>query len=293
LGASSCPRRHCAFDLVWARTALGGARATGGHLVVPRHVALLHPAGLLIAQFHSNCGAPLDGKQAEAGPPQVQVWPQSAARVAANCEPRACHSPDRTAAVTTASRILRGAEVPQHVKREGATARPTVAAVGRSITVLGNRRAHAYWPSPSDLNDSILPGSGWLLEEAVDINDGGQILGVGNHSGQRRAFLLTPTKWGGLDLGFLGYVTSVIIGVRNDAGGWVRPPGGRPEPVPPWFARIWSGLPEAGKRMLRGLAIRDRTTLIRDSEAWEGLRTLVPELEMLERESAAPSDRGA
>lgn len=45
-----------------------------------------------------------------------------------------------------------------------------------------------------DLND-LLPADeepNWLLEEAYDINELGQIVGVGVHDGQRRGFILTP-----------------------------------------------------------------------------------------------------
>jgi probable HAF family extracellular repeat protein len=44
-----------------------------------------------------------------------------------------------------------------------------------------------------DLNDLIEPGlSGWMLFDAVGINDAGQIVGRGSHEGQGRVFLLTP-----------------------------------------------------------------------------------------------------
>ncbi len=43
------------------------------------------------------------------------------------------------------------------------------------------------------LNDLIPPDSGWILWEAYDINEGGQIVGYGrNPNGQSRPFLLTP-----------------------------------------------------------------------------------------------------
>ena len=44
-----------------------------------------------------------------------------------------------------------------------------------------------------DLNDLIPTNSGWILREAYDINDVGQIVGYGEHNGETRAFLLTPT----------------------------------------------------------------------------------------------------
>lgn len=44
-----------------------------------------------------------------------------------------------------------------------------------------------------DLNN-LIPGSGWLLQNATGINDNGQICGNGrNPSGRYDAFLLTPT----------------------------------------------------------------------------------------------------
>ena len=43
-----------------------------------------------------------------------------------------------------------------------------------------------------DLNTLIAPGSGWILTEARDINDRGQIVGYGQTTQGTRAFLLTP-----------------------------------------------------------------------------------------------------
>lgn len=43
-----------------------------------------------------------------------------------------------------------------------------------------------------DLNDFIPANSGWTLVWATAINNRGQIVGVGEYGGQRRAFLLTP-----------------------------------------------------------------------------------------------------
>jgi probable HAF family extracellular repeat protein len=44
-----------------------------------------------------------------------------------------------------------------------------------------------------DLNNSILPCSGWVLTTARSINDSGQIAGSGTLNGQTRAYVLTPT----------------------------------------------------------------------------------------------------
>ena len=46
----------------------------------------------------------------------------------------------------------------------------------------------------SDLNALIDPASGWVLSEAVGINDKGQIVGNGVLRGRQRAFLLTPVE---------------------------------------------------------------------------------------------------
>ena len=45
-----------------------------------------------------------------------------------------------------------------------------------------------------DLNDLIPPGSGWVLKSATDINDRGQIVGVGEKDGKFMPFLLSPQK---------------------------------------------------------------------------------------------------
>lgn len=43
-----------------------------------------------------------------------------------------------------------------------------------------------------DLNQQIAAGSGWVLTEARDINDKGEIVGSGVIRGEQRAFMLTP-----------------------------------------------------------------------------------------------------
>jgi probable HAF family extracellular repeat protein len=45
-----------------------------------------------------------------------------------------------------------------------------------------------------NLNNLIAANSGWVLSQAVDINDAGQIAGNGFKNGEPRAFLLTPTQ---------------------------------------------------------------------------------------------------
>ncbi len=45
----------------------------------------------------------------------------------------------------------------------------------------------------NNLNSLINSGSGWILQEARDINENGEIVGWGLFNGQTRAYLLTPT----------------------------------------------------------------------------------------------------
>lgn len=49
--------------------------------------------------------------------------------------------------------------------------------------------------SPTDLNSLLPPGSGWVLNDAVGINDSGHIIGYGTYQGQTHAYLLAlPTQ---------------------------------------------------------------------------------------------------
>lgn len=52
-----------------------------------------------------------------------------------------------------------------------------------------------------DINTLLPPNSGWSsLDFANDINDAGQIVGVGGHNGQARAFLLDPNTHAGANI---------------------------------------------------------------------------------------------
>jgi probable HAF family extracellular repeat protein len=67
-------------------------------------------------------------------------------------------------------------------------------AVGTSDSSAGAQRAVLFdRGAVTDLN-SLIPATGWLLTDARDINDSGQIVGTGIVDGQVRAFLLTPTQ---------------------------------------------------------------------------------------------------
>jgi probable HAF family extracellular repeat protein len=67
-----------------------------------------------------------------------------------------------------------------------------------------------------DLNTLLPAKSGWTLQSAGGINDHNQIVGVGMHNGQRRAFLMTlpVPEPSSLLLGLLGGATVCAVGVR-------------------------------------------------------------------------------
>jgi probable HAF family extracellular repeat protein len=68
-------------------------------------------------------------------------------------------------------------------------------AVGVSDSSAGAQRAVLFdGGEVRDLNGLIPAGTGWVLTEARDINDRGQIVGSGVVDGQVRAFLLTPAR---------------------------------------------------------------------------------------------------
>jgi probable HAF family extracellular repeat protein len=50
----------------------------------------------------------------------------------------------------------------------------------------------------TDLDTLLPPGSGWDLIRAHDINDAGQIVGMGRHEGKTRGFVLTPVPEPGI-----------------------------------------------------------------------------------------------
>ena len=59
----------------------------------------------------------------------------------------------------------------------------------------GSSAQHAflyYNGQIQDLNNIIPANSGWVLEQAFGINDEGDVVGIGTHNGQTRAFLIDP-----------------------------------------------------------------------------------------------------
>jgi probable HAF family extracellular repeat protein len=68
--------------------------------------------------------------------------------------------------------------------------------VGNSLTT-GTGVEHAFLyhgGKMKDLNNFLDPNSGWILSDAVGINEHGQICGSGTLNGQGHTFLLTPVK---------------------------------------------------------------------------------------------------
>lgn len=66
--------------------------------------------------------------------------------------------------------------------------------VGSSLTMNDGNHAFLYTDgSMLDLNSLLLPNSGWVLTDAQDINESGQIVGTGTINGQTHAYLLTLT----------------------------------------------------------------------------------------------------
>jgi probable HAF family extracellular repeat protein len=67
--------------------------------------------------------------------------------------------------------------------------------VGASEAADGHLHAVIYSGGRvKDLNLLIPEESGWVLTEARDINDRGQIVGTGTYQGEQRAFVLTPLR---------------------------------------------------------------------------------------------------
>ena len=76
---------------------------------------------------------------------------------------------------------------------EATSINDTGTVVGYSNTSNGSSHAFVYKNGTIfDLNTLLPANSGWELNSAIDINDNGQIIGLGQFNGQFSGFLLTP-----------------------------------------------------------------------------------------------------
>ncbi|MBW4615973.1 MAG: PEP-CTERM sorting domain-containing protein [Desmonostoc vinosum HA7617-LM4] len=64
--------------------------------------------------------------------------------------------------------------------------------ISENSLLTGGRHAFLWDGQLKDLNNLIVNNSGWELEDAADINNKGQIVGMGILNGQYHAYLLTP-----------------------------------------------------------------------------------------------------
>ena len=96
-----------------------------------------------------------------------------------------------------------------------------------------------------DLNDTLPSGSGWVLQKATAISDGGQIAGAGTFNGSPRAFLLTPPVDAMVfEGGYRSQQTSNLpVGVEAGRNiRFVNSVVGRPDPVTIYGARLTTTL---------------------------------------------------
>jgi hypothetical protein len=77
---------------------------------------------------------------------------------------------------------------------EAQSANDSCTVVGRLLDLRGDYHAFRWTPGEGmrRLGELAAYAEGWVLEEAVAVNAGGQIAGLGRLDGRRRGFLLTP-----------------------------------------------------------------------------------------------------
>ena len=75
----------------------------------------------------------------------------------------------------------------------------------------------------ADLNSLLPEGSGWVLNYALDINDIGQIVGIGTTNGQSHAFLLSPVILGDINRDGRVDISDVIFDLRCALGLSIEP----------------------------------------------------------------------
>ncbi|WP_028231189.1 hypothetical protein [Paraburkholderia mimosarum] len=136
--------------------------------------------------------------------------------------------------------------------------------------------AYLYQNGRTTLLDKLVAEPGWHLDDAVDINNSGQIIGRGTLYGTTTAFMLSPISggpsWWSLPLQAL--VGTLLGGVAYDAGGWMII-GGRRVPVSPWGA--WQQLQPEKRDALIALAADELASYISDEATRVKIRTALVE----------------
>lgn len=109
----------------------------------------------------------------------------------------------------------------------------TGSVVGTVIMPDGNRAFLYENGVMNDLNIYIPPGSGWHLQDAVAINDHGQIAGNGLFNGKRMGFVLSPLSIYGVRKEIIEVIDHIIRHRRIPIWpfGWPFPD---PDPGVPW-----------------------------------------------------------
>jgi probable HAF family extracellular repeat protein len=118
-----------------------------------------------------------------------------------------------------------------------------------------------------NLNDYVT-GTGWDLTVAYDINDEGEIVGVGEYNGQGHGFLLTPDTAQHMHLGspkLAEIYAKILFGVTKDGGGVVLI-GGHPVPIDPW-GPFWSSFSRSHPDAVTALAIAGTAAQLGDASA--------------------------
>ncbi len=130
-----------------------------------------------------------------------------------------------------------------HVESRASAVNDTGLVIGTSEDAAGNARAFLWNGSGAllDLNPLIAPNSGWVLQEALDINGGGDIVGNGTFNGVPHACIierftgldtLAPVVIGSMPTPLNGYWTSAVtvnfwdnekvVGDTTHAAGMIR-----------------------------------------------------------------------
>lgn len=139
-----------------------------------------------------------------------------------------------------------------------------------STTFNGQQSAFIYRNGVSTDLNSLVSASGWHLISAADINDSGQIIGLGTLYGYQTAFLLNPPEqpWHG-KVSLPELVGILLGGVAQDGGGWIWV-GGQRHPVNPWAS--WMQLQPEKRDALIALAMDELSMFVIDEASREALR---------------------